>query len=467
MKKFNGFPRFLPRFAALLLVALAAGCGGGQDPILGVGATITAGPGPGAGPLTVAPGALTCVAANANPAIPRVISSDPSNGNTNATISTTDPTTGLPGPNKLITATFSLAMNPATITPAPIFTLRNNTTNSAVAGTVTMSGASVANTIATFTTPTLIAGNSYTATILQTAATPGGITLACIYAWTFTTVAIPPSGLSPVNLGTAAPFGISATAGLTTAIGSSTVNADVLLDPIAFAICNATPVDAFGGIGSCAPTGFPPAIVGTVISPIFTGGRNIATIRADLNAAYLSITPLAGPPAAGSLGGATPIAAGTTLGDVAGNPFVLGDNYFTPGVYQSITSILVTGDLTLDALGNPDAVFVFQSSSTVGTAAGAAPPGVRTRILLIGGAKASNVFWQVGTSATLGLFSEFQGTLLAEADVTLNQGATVCGRMHAGARTGGGGAITLGGANVVSVPGQPFAPPAGYSTTCQ
>jgi hypothetical protein len=145
---------------------------------------------------------------------------------------------------------------------------------------------------------------------------------------------------------------------------------------------------------------------------------------------------------------------------------VLNDNLFFPGVYQSLTSIMVTGDLTLDAQGNPNAVFVFQSSSSVGTAAGAAPPGTRTRILLKNGAKASNVWWQAGAAATLGLYSEFQGNIMATSDITMGTGATSCGRLFAGAWVGGSGAFVFD-SNVVSVPGQPFAPPAGYSTTCQ
>jgi hypothetical protein len=145
---------------------------------------------------------------------------------------------------------------------------------------------------------------------------------------------------------------------------------------------------------------------------------------------------------------------------------VLGDNLFFPGVYQSLTSIMITGDLTLDAQGNPNAEFIFQSSSTVGTAAGAAPPGVRSRILLINGAKASNVWWQAGSDATLGLYSEFQGNILAAGDITMTTGATSCGRLMAGAWVGGSGAFVFD-SNVVSVPGQPFTPPATYSTVCQ
>lgn len=287
-----------------------------------------------------------------------------------------------------------------------------------------------------------------------------------------TIAAGPGSGSGLSNMGTAAPFGISATAGLVTAISISTVNADVLLDPIAFATCNTAPVDAFGGIGTCAAI-FPPTIVGTVISPLFTGGRNIATIRADLNAAYLSLCAPGVPDAACSLAGGVVIGAPSAgIGGGVGAPCVFNinaGNCFTPGVYTAASTITITGDLTLDAQGNPNAVFVFQAGSSIGTAAGAigGVPGTFTRILLVNGARASNVFWSAGSSATLGLFSEFQGTLLANASVTLNEGATTCGRMHAGARTGGGGAITLGGANVVSVPGQPFAPPAGYSPTCQ
>jgi hypothetical protein len=216
------------------------------------------------------------------------------------------------------------------------------------------------------------------------------------------------------------------------------------------------------GFGLCGSNGSTPTINGTVVTPTSPDTTTALAVKANLLAAFLSITPPAGPPAAGSLGGATNLPAGTTLGATTGSASVFGDNYFTPGVYQSLTSIMITGDLTLDAQGNPDAVFVFQSSSTIGTAAGSL--GAHTRILLTGGAKASNVFWQAGTSATLGAYSEFQGNILAAYDITMITGATSCGRLLAGAF--GSGAFIFD-SNVVSVPGQPFAPPAGYSTTCQ
>ncbi|MFA6904002.1 MAG: ice-binding family protein [Gallionellaceae bacterium] len=278
-----------------------------------------------------------------------------------------------------------------------------------------------------------------------------------------------PAGITAANiLGSAAPFGIAATAGITSTTTTTTINGDVLLDPTL--TCNTTAVPGgpgstgFGAVGvACGATApdSTPVLTGTVY---ITGDVITAGVIADLKAGFLKITPPAGPPAAGSLGGATNLPAGTTLGAVTGSAMVLNDNLFYPGVYQSITSIIVSDDLTLDAQGDPNAVFVFQSSSSVGTAAGGPTPATRTRILLVNGAKASNVWWQAGTSATLGLYSEFQGNILASESITMGLGATSCGRLLAGAFAAG--AFVFNG-NVVSVPGKPFAPPATYSTTCE
>ena len=261
------------------------------------------------------------------------------------------------------------------------------------------------------------------------------------------------AGAAPVvviDLGLAAPFAIAATAGVTNTITApiTHINGNVVLDPTK--TCNAVPVDNAGGFGLCG--GMAPIISGTVITNVYPDTTSSAAIKAALNAAFLSITPPAGPPAVGTLGGGTPIEAPTTLGDVAGNPLVLGDNWFTPGVYTSGTSILITGDITLDGQGDPNAIFIFQSHSTLTTAAGAPSPGAHTRILLTNGAKASNVWWQVASSATIGLYSEFQGNILAALNITMNTGATACGRSMAGAWVGGAGAFVFD-SNVVSVPG--------------
>jgi hypothetical protein len=253
-----------------------------------------------------------------------------------------------------------------------------------------------------------------------------------------------------INLGLAKPFAIAATAGVTNTITApiTHINGDVVLTPDQ--TCNAVTVGNAGGFGLCA--GMPPTISGTVITSLYPDTTTATAIKADLNAAFLSLTPLAGPPAVGSLGGGTAMAAPTTLGDATGSALVLGDNWFTPGVYTSITSILITGDITLDGQGDPNAAFVFQSASSLTTADGAPSPGAHARILLTNGTKASNVWWQVASSATLGSYSEFQGSILAAFNITMKTGSTSCGRSMAGAWVGGAGAYIFD-SNVVSVPG--------------
>jgi hypothetical protein len=395
------------------------------------------------------PGASCAAATNA--AAPVVSASSPGNGNQAATTSTT----GVAAGGKVITASFNVAMNAATLN-ATTFTL-------APTGQAPLSPASVTYDVATktaslTTTGALLPGTSYTAIIAGGAVTSSlGTPLACSYAWNFKTGAAPAAGLAPVNLRSVAPFAIAATAGVSnTATAPIThINGNVVLDPTA--TCNAVAADNVGGFGLCG--GSAPTITGKVVTPTYPDTATANAVMADLNAVFLSITPPAGPPAAGSLGGGAPIAAPTSLGAVTGSALVAGQNWFTPGVYISNTSILIANDLALDAQGNPDAVFVFQSASTVGTAAGAASPGTHTRILLINGAKASNVFWQAGSSATLGTNSEFQGNILAAASITMTTGSTSCGRLLAGAFTAGAFVFDT---NTASVPGSASAP-----ATCQ
>jgi len=102
----------------------------------------------------------------------------------------------------------------------------------------------------------------------------------------------------------------------------------------------------------------------------------------------------------------------------------LGGLILGSGVYNDPSSFSITGILTLDAGGDPDAVWIFQSGSTLITASG-------SNILLIGSAKASNVFWQVGSSATLGTNSHFEGSILASDSIALNTGASLNGRVLA------------------------------------
>jgi hypothetical protein len=452
MKRFERISKGQKWFMPFLLSALIAGCGGGggESPILGAGATANIVPPSGvivAPPAAIVPGAV-CPLAGAT--IPTVNVSNPTSGNQFVTTSTN----GVAGGGKQVTATFSLAMNPATIN-ASTFIL-------APVGGVALIPASVTynavTKVATLSTASALQANtSYTALIQGAVTSAAGTPMGCQYAWNFKTAAVAATGLAPINLGLAAPFAIAATAGVTNTltVPITHIDGDVVLDPTA--TCNAVGVDNIGGFGLCG--GSPPVIVGTVVTPTYPDTTTANAVQADLRAAYLSITPPAGPPAAGSLAGGTPIAAPTGLGAVTGSALVVGQNLFYPGVYTSITSLMVSNDLTLDAQGDPNAVFVFQSSSTVGAAAGAASPGVHTRILLINGAKASNVWWQAGTAATLGTNADWNGNILASSDVTMTTGATSCGRLFAGAFTAGAFVFD---SNVVSVPGNPSAPP-----TCQ
>jgi hypothetical protein len=110
----------------------------------------------------------------------------------------------------------------------------------------------------------------------------------------------------------------------------------------------------------------------------------------------------------------------------------LGGQTLNAGVYNSADGTFqITGTLTLDAEGNPNAVFIFQAASTLITASGSS-------VNLINGANACNVFWQVGSSATLGTNSTFRGTILALATITVTTGVTIDGRALAR-----NGAVTL------------------------
>jgi hypothetical protein len=101
--------------------------------------------------------------------------------------------------------------------------------------------------------------------------------------------------------------------------------------------------------------------------------------------------------------------------------------------------MLSAGTVTLDAQGNPNAVFIFQIGSTLTTLGS-------TEILLAGGAQAQNIFWQVGSSATLGTNSIFEGTILSFQSISLDTGAVLNGRALAR-----NGAVTMD-SNIVTAP---------------
>ncbi len=276
-------------------------------------------------------------------------------------------------------ATLSEAMDPTTITSLT-FTLQQGATS--VLGVVTLDAATHT---ATFTPATPLGlGLVYTATITTGAKDLAGRPLAANFTWTFTTSAC---SQLPVVLASAANFVVLAGSAVTST-GPTSITGDLGVSP------------------GTAITGFPP---GTVVGAQHAGDPTSAQGIADLTTAYND-------------------AAGRTLCavTVAGN---LGGQTLTPGLYKSTSSLAVSaGDLTLDGQGDGNAVFIFEMASTLTTTSG-------RQVILIGGAKAANIYWQVGTSATLGTTSIFEGTVMADQAITLNTGATLNGR--ALARIGG------------------------------
>jgi type VI secretion system secreted protein VgrG len=105
------------------------------------------------------------------------------------------------------------------------------------------------------------------------------------------------------------------------------------------------------------------------------------------------------------------------------NHLVSGVYVYTPGVYRSASDLLLNGDITLDGLNNADSVFIFQALTQALTV------GSGSHVILINGAQACNVYWQVGSSATIGTNAEFVGTVLAATSITLDTNATVDGQL--------------------------------------
>ena len=425
MNIFKSQSKLLMWFIASLLTAFVAGCGSGGSSVLP--ASIIFVP-PGA----ISPGAVC--AASAGPTIPKVTNSDPTDGNQFVTTSTK----GVAGGGKSITATFSLAMNPASINTATF--MLGPLGGGALAASVSYNAST---NVATLTTSSaLLVATSYTAIIQGTVTSAAGFPPGCTFTWTFKTAASAATGLAPVNLGLATPFGIAAAAGITTTAAGGTVNGDLVLDPTF--TCNAVLLPGCGGTA--------PIVHGNTV---FNSAAATA-VMTDLRAAYNSITPA-------NLPGAIVLGCGT-IGSAGGGGAGVGcagNSTLPPGVYISATAstIGVTGVLTLDGQGDSNARFIFQAPSALTTAPGA-PGAPGSSIVLIGGAKASNVFWQVGSSATIGTFALFQGNVLADTSITMGTSSTSCGRMLAGAITASG-LIALQG-STASVPGNAFAPP-----TCQ
>jgi len=290
------------------------------------------------------------------------------------TVSSTDPAsdTSDVATDASVNATFDQPMDPATLTPAT-FTMTGPDAT-VVAGKVSYDAP---DNIVTFTPLSPLAPDSqFTATISGALDLSGNALPAT--SWIFTTGATT-TGVSSVNLGAAAAYELLATTTVSDS-GPTVINGNLGLSP------------------GASVTGFSPA---TVNGTMHINDVAAAAARAASIAAYNALTSLtSGETVSGDLGGAT----------------------LTSGLYTIPSTLTVSwGDLTLDANGDPNAIWIFQIPSALDVAPG-------QQIILANGAQASNIFWQVGSSATIETNAVMQGNILAAGSITLDTGSTITGR---------------------------------------
>lgn len=314
---------------------------------------------------------------------PRVILTDPFNTETGVLL------------NKVVTATFDMAMDPLTITTST-FTLKQGT--DVILGSVSYSG-----NMASFTPNNpLLANAVFTATITTGAKNVAGVAIANNSVWTFKTI----NSSNAPDLGSASPFGaFGGNAGITnqginTVINGSiaTTAASTLVTGFhdATAIYTETPLNVGFVTGAISTA---PPMPGTATS--FAIAQQALL---DANAAYLSISPASMPggidPGAGELGGLT----------------------LAPGIYKSNSGTfnISNGNLTLDAQGDPNAVWIFQTAA--GLTVGIAGPTGAKSVVLINGALPKNVFWYVGSTAIINGAGggTMVGTIIANSGVTFS-----------------------------------------------
>jgi hypothetical protein len=318
-------------------------------------------------------------------------------------VSATSPLNGATGVpiNQAVSATFSKAMDPLTINTIT-FTL-SGSGGSSVIGTVSYDAV---NFIATFTPLANLAPNTlYTANVTTGAADLSGNALGSggvSNPWIFTTGAT--AATPPVNLGSAAIFGdFGGTAGMTNSGGLTVINGNIGTTAVSTLVVNFHDNTVIvGGVATCSYTE----------TPIDTGGL----VNGSIDTAPGTSIPTAACPNEGTA--VTSAIDVSTLGGGAGE---LGNRTLAPGIYKSApgTYGISQGPLTLDAQGDPNAFWVFQmaQSLTVGT------PTSNQSVILVNGAQAKNVFWQVGSFATInGILGggTMQGTVIAQQGVSVS-----------------------------------------------
>jgi hypothetical protein len=324
--------------------------------------------------------------------------------------------------NSTVNATFSEAMDPSTISTAS-FTVQTSGSplGPVLVGTVAYDPLT---SIATFTpSSNLAVSTAYTATVTTVTADQAGNALAVNKVWSFTTAAT--SAATPtVNLLSVAPFGAAGGAGVTSC-GPTLINGDVATTSASTLVTGLTDGN---GLGNAYTTGGCPGIVNGKIYTAPPAPGDAASMAIATQAQTDAQTAFDATSTASMPGGTTQAAE-------------LGALTLAPGVYWSGTSFAITlVDLTLDAQGDSNAVWVFQSDSTLTV-------GVNRKVILTNGAQAKNVFWHVSSAATINAGAQMKGTMLAFSGVSMGTGATLDGR----AISLVGGPVTLL-SNIINVP---------------
>jgi len=312
--------------------------------------------------------------------------------------------------NKVITATFSEAMDPLTITDLS-FTLEDGT-GAPVLGTV-----GYAAKLATFTLRSdLTASTMYTARITTAATDVAGNALVSNYVWSFTTgeAAV---HLLAVDLGAAATFGIMAGYAITN-IPTSSITGDLCMSPSAESLITGFSQTDYAGYATS------PQVTGRIYAADMEDPTpaNLTAAKGALTTAYVDAA------------GRTPVPTGTFLNPGSGD---LGGLNLVPGLYKFTGAAVATSSFTLT--GSADDVWIFQIGSSLIASNG-------ITVTLAGGAQAKNIFWQVGTQATLGTTVAWEGTLMAALSITMQTGASLNGRLLASS-----GTVALD-SNVIVVP---------------
>ena len=302
------------------------------------------------------------------------------------------------GINKNITANFSEALNPLTVNSSS-FTLSAG--GNEVSGEVIYDGASLSfDPRANLATETL-----YTArltTMLGDLAVPMN-EMESAFVWTFTTGSEVAKGPAEVNLRSAGDFVILTKTGVTN-VPTSAITGNIGASPITAAAMDNVFCTEITGIIYGADA----AYTGSGLTPCFAGAAPdityVATAVLDMGTAYTD-----------AAGRSTPDFTELHAGDISGKTLV-------PGLYKWGTGVLISTDVTIS--GGANDVWIFQIAGDLTQENGSS-------IILIGGAQAKNIFWQVagGTGVAIGTNAEFKGVVLAKKGITVNTGSDVKGRL--------------------------------------